>query len=148
MAVIFFVVTSCSSSSEKERSEEPTESDNRQTELVGEWRNLSMIVRMPDSTVNVPHGQWEAVLGIKPIRTTFSENGSFVSEYRTLEDSVFMTSAGTWSIEGDTLSMVERGNENKYFYSITGDTIIFRGFLDWDEDGQSDDHYTGMQLKQ
>lgn len=134
----------CSSGADEKKT---AQEDTAQPGIVGEWRNLSLIVRMPDSTVNVPEGQWEAVLGIKPIRTTFNENGTFVSEYRTLEDSVFMTSNGSWEIEGDTLSMVERGTENKYFYSLDGDTVTFRGYLDWDQDGLPNDHYAGKQVR-
>lgn len=140
---LLIITIGCSSGND----EKNAEAETTQPEIIGEWRNLSMIVRMPDSTVNVPEGAWEDVLGIKPIRTTFNENGTFVSEYRTLEDSVFMTSNGTWKIEGDTLAMIERGAENKYFYSIDGDTVTFRGYLDWDQDGLPNDHYAGKQLR-
>ena len=144
-SIFLFLMIGCTSSGEGEKSTEKLEDTS--SKILGEWRNLSMIVRMPDSTVNVPEGQWESVLGIKPIRTTFNENGSFISEYRTLEDSVFMTSNGTWQIEGDTLAMIERDNENKYYLSIDGDTAIFRGYLDWDQDGLPDDHYAGKQIR-
>lgn len=141
---VLLIMFGCSGSEEK-GTDVKEEATNQS--IIGEWRNVSLIVRMPDSTVNVPEGEWEAVLGIKPIRTTFNENGTFVSEYRTLEDSVFMTSNGTWLIEGDTLAMVERGIENKYHFYLDGETAIFRGYLDWDQDGQRNDHYAGKQLR-
>ncbi|MTI22737.1 hypothetical protein E1176_17020 [Fulvivirga sp. RKSG066] len=143
----FIAFTACSSNTNEGEEKNEAKNDKPGRELVGEWRNLSMIVRMPDSTVNVPEGKWEEVLGIKPIITTYSEDGTFISEYRTLEDSVFMTSAGSWSVKGDTLTMVERGNANKYYFSIDEDTAIFRGYLDWNEDGAADDHYVGKQTK-
>ncbi len=141
---ILIIIIACSSGTEEKT---VANEEVAQPGIIGEWRNLSLIVRMPDSTVSVREGQWEAVLGIKPIRTTFNENGTFISEYRTLEDSVFMTSNGSWEIEGDTLSMVERGTENKYFYAIDNDTVTFRGYLDWDQDGLANDHYAGKQFR-
>lgn len=143
-ALFFILLIACSSGTEEKQAAELKTANEA---IIGEWRNLSMIVRMPDSTVNVPEGKWEEVLGIKPIRTTFNENGTFVSEYRTLEDSVFMTSNGTWKIDGDTLAMIERGSENKYYFTVDGDTVIFRGYLDWDQDGLPNDHYAGKQIR-
>lgn len=123
----------------------------REALIGGEWRNLSMQVTIhgdeKDSVISVPEGEWENILQIKPITTVFHDDGTYTSEYRTLEDSVFMTSQGTWMLTSDTLFMVERGTGNGYKTSITGDIARFEGYLDWDEDGEADDHYIGKQKK-
>jgi len=115
--------------------------------MYGEWQNLSMIVRMQDSTLYVPEGKWEDLMGFKPIKTTFYEDGTYLSEYRTLTDSIFMSSNGTWKTHNDSLTMIEHGVENKYYYRVFGDTVIFRSFLDWDQDGLKNDHYAGKQIR-
>ncbi len=67
----------------------------------GEWRNESMRVecatyRGSDSTfvIDVPAGQWEAKMKMQPIRTTYKADGSYVSEYRTLSDSISLRRIG------------------------------------------------------
>ena len=122
--------------------------------LPGEWRNLSMKVNiksfknsLKDSITEVPEGQWEAILKIMPIRTFFKEDGTFSSEYRNLSDSIVFTSSGTWTAIGDTLSMTEAGGTSKYFTRIVNGKAEFTGYIDWDEDGKTDDLYFGIQKK-
>lgn len=142
---IIFLHFACSSGGGEQQ--EITEENVKPHELVGKWQNLSIIVRMPDSTAYVPQESWEEILQIKPIITAFNADGSFVSEYRSLEDSVIMTSTGTWQADADSLTMISEGQATRYFFSVDGDTVTFRGFLDWDQDGLSDDHYAGKQIR-
>ena len=118
--------------------------------LEGEWVNISMKVEVasePDTVVDVPAGKWEEALGIKPILTTFKKDSSFVSEYRNLGDSLFMTSSGIWWISGDSLYMEEHGVLNNYHFRLSNDTVRFTGYIDWDQDGQPDDLYYGEQVR-
>lgn len=142
------MLVACSGEKQKNESaiEESTEVKEGE-DLVGKWRNLEIIVRMPDSVLQVRDTLWQHKLGIKPIITAFNGDRTFHSEYRSPEDSLIMTSTGTWAVMGDTLSMIEHGIENKYHFLIAGDTVFFRGYLDWDQDGKANDHYAGKQLK-
>lgn len=145
--VSLLIVMSCSSDSKETEKNSAVKEETKNEKLIGSWKNLSMIVRMPDSTLNVAEGNWEDVLGIKPIITTFSEDGSYVSEYRTLEDSAFMTRTGAWMVENDSLTMIDGETPNKYHIEIIEDTVVFTGFLDWDQDGVDNDHYAGKQIR-
>lgn len=145
--LIFLIVTACSSERKESVNNDGEKIENKSKQLLGSWKNLSMIVRMPDSMLNVTEGSWEKVLGIKPIVTTFSEDGSYISEYRTLEDSVFMTRTGAWLVENDSLTMIDGNTPNKYHFEVMGDTVVFTGYLDWDQDGTDNDHYAGKQIR-
>ena len=84
---------------------------------------------------------------MKPIRTTFKDDGTFVSEYRNLGDTVMMTMPGSWEMNGDSLIMVENGLPNSYYVTIEDGIATFSGYIDWDGDDKSDDHYLGTQKK-
>ena len=128
--------------------------ENLKQALTGEWRNVSMKVNITslnntsrDSVTDVPEGQWETIMDIKPIRTVFREDGTFRSEYRNLADSIVFVSDGTWSVTGDSLSMTESGNTSSYFTRISNGKAEFTGYIDWDQDGKADDLYFGIQEK-
>jgi hypothetical protein len=145
------VLISCESS-KKGQKEAKVEKNLLADDLIGEWKNLALTVNMKngdiDSILNVPEGQWEKVLNIKPIATTFTTEGTYTSVYKSLEDEIMMTSSGTWAISGDTLRMTERGEDNYYHTKIENGIGTFTGYIDWDQDGEADDLYTGTQKKQ
>lgn len=100
-----------------------------------------------DSVFNIPKGQWEAVLKIKPILTTYLEDGNYNSEYINLDGSPLQTSTGQWRVEGDSLYLTEQGQTTAYFFEWQEGRATFKGYLDWDNDGASDDLYVGVQVK-
>ncbi len=124
----------------------------------GEWRNESMRVecatyRGSDSTfvIDVPAGQWEAKMRMQPIRTTYKADGSYVSEYRTLSDSISLRRKGTWTANGKRLILRETEPDSREYvneYSISGKRARFSSTLDFDSDGKTDDLYEGVQRKQ
>jgi len=126
--------------------------------LFGEWRNESMRVecatyRGSDSTVviDVPAGQWEAKMRMQPIRTTYKADGSYVSEYRTLSDSISLRRLGNWTANGKRLILRETEPDSREYvndYSISGKRARFSSTLDFDSDGKTDDLYEGVQRKQ
>jgi len=126
--------------------------------LVGEWRNESLKIKInsfnnTDSIIiseskNVT--EWEKNLHIRPIRTFFKPDGTYYSEYRTLGDSIFRKTSGTWVIEGDSIIMNELQPEKAFFklhISINNNLAIFQGVIDFDGDGKMDDEYFGTQRK-
>ncbi len=124
----------------------------------GEWRNESLRVecatyRGSDSTyvLNVPAGKWEAIMKMKPIRTTYKPDGSYISEYRSLGDSVLIQRQGGWFANGHELTMRETKpdtREYQFKYRFKGDLATFSSMLDFDSDGKNDDKYNGVQRKQ
>ena len=83
-------------------------------ELTGEWRNRYVKVTLnndpPSDSAKIMEADstnWEARLGIQPIRTHFNADGSFYSEYRSRKDSLVRRPSGDWTVEGDTLIMTQ-----------------------------------------
>ncbi len=100
-----------------------------------------------DSVFSVPKGEWEAVLKIKPILTTYLEDGNYNSEYIGLDGNPLQTTSGKWGVEGDTLYLTEQGKTTAYFFEWQEGKAAFKGYLDWDNDGLEDDLYVGIQVK-
>lgn len=122
--------------------------------LIGSWTNVDLKVSLNHHKVGdsayqfeVPIGQWEAMLNIKPILTDFRDDGSYRSEYRTLEDSLIREIEGKWQFEQDSLILIEAGTATLYHVEMMDTLVIFTGWLDWDQDGEADDLYTGRQSK-
>ena len=123
-------------------------------QLIGSWTNVDLKVSLNhhqegDSAYQfeVPVGQWEAILNIKPILTDFRDDGSYRSEYRTLEDSLIREVEGKWQFNRDSLILIEAGTATLYHVEMVDSLVIFTSWLDWDQDGEADDLYTGRQVK-
>ncbi|MBL3655718.1 hypothetical protein [Fulvivirga sediminis] len=146
------LILSCSTPKEKEEKVDASEPLPLQQTLLGEWRNLTLEVTISDadsdSYLHVPEGKWEEVFQVKPVRTTFNSDSTYTSEYRSLEDSVIMVNTGIWYIEDDSLVYINRGQKFKYQVLLEDDEAIFKGYVDWDGDGEVDDFYNGKQKKQ
>ena len=95
----------------------------------------------------VPVGKWEEILKIKPILTTYSEDGSYESEYINLDGTPMQTTRGMWEIDGDSLFLTESSVRTGYHMQWMDGKAKFSGYLDWDSDGEADDLYTGVQIK-
>lgn len=150
--VLALVVTSCSDKKEKEITYKlPASSDSLKSQLVGTWSNLTLHVEMKsdngDSVLIIEKGEWESTLKIKPIETSFREDGTFISTYYTLDGEIMMTNEGVWYIEEDSVVLVQDNVATSYKASIEEDVATFKGYVDWDQDGEVDDYYQGTQGK-
>jgi hypothetical protein len=134
------------------------QSDNNKKKLTGEWENISLRVTLhtfqgTDSTrlVEVPEGKWEEIMGIRPIRTFYRENGTYNSRHYSLGDSLFYNPSGKWHFSGDSLVMTdtfpENGKTYRYLVRFEDDFAEFIGKEDVDGDGENDDDYHGLQRR-
>jgi hypothetical protein len=129
--------------------------DNYQL-LEGEWRNVSMTLVQhsvdsdrPDSVLVIKDGDWNNALQMAPIRTTYNGNGTYVSRYYNLSDSLVFESEGTWHFLGDSLYMQADESTTAYHLQwLDNDQARFVARLDWDGEGYPDDEYEGVQQKQ
>lgn len=102
------------------------------------------------TTMEADSTNWEARLGIKPIRTHFMEDGTYYSEYRNKKDSLVRRPSGTWSIKGDSLTMTQLKPDQsllKVQVKINNDHASFSGLIDFDGEGVWNDEYFGVQKK-
>ena len=137
---------------------EQDRSEGLRKDIMGEWRNVYLkvttnVLGSVDSArvTECDSTNWEKMLGIKPIRTFFLPDGTYRSEYYNLKDSLFMTNTGVWKISRDSLTMEQlqpKAAAYKVRTSVTNGLAEFDGVIDFDNDGQADDHYQGKQRKQ
>ena len=150
----------CNESTNQTEVKEPTIKD----QLVGTWSNTYLKLELnadgPKDSVKVnevKEENWGEQLGIKPIVTTFKEDGTYGSKYYNLKDSLVRETTGKWTImEGDSLLMTELTPEKSEFKlhlsfakKADGKTDLarFKGVIDFDMDGKADDLYYGEQKR-
>jgi len=132
----------------------PSENNN----IVGTWENVLLDVKMvsldgiegKDSAVFVTKERWEEQLKIKPIRTTYEADSSWVSNYFDLKGENISRTSGKWWVNKDTLWMqtLKPKNElNLYTYKVNENKAWFKTTVDWDSDGTADDIYYGEQVR-
>ena len=144
---VLVVMLACSFNSDKA---------GRET-IIGQWRNktVKIIVNSFNNTdsvftVEADEQNWEARLKSRPIRTYFKEDGTYLSEYRNLKDSIFYTPSGVWKWKGDSPRMTQLKPHQAIlnFKLDIHDTIAsFHGLIDFDGDGKRDDEYFGTQKR-
>lgn len=122
--------------------------------LIGTWENTTLNVQTntaqgQDTTINmmIENGQWEEILGIKPIITTYLADGTFKSEYFGLDGEPVGTEEGKWRIRNDSLVLKSGGYDSVYKVIFEDEQARFISYLDWDQDGEADDLYDGWQKK-
>jgi len=161
---ISLLTASCQSNSGSEQS--PPKQDERNTatatkilkpkQLYGEWRNVSMVIttahNTPASTLEeYKEENWEKELKIKPIRTYYNADGTYISEYRDLDNIVFNTTSGTWEIKQDSVVLHQAKPEKRsaaYHVKFQNENLAtFSALLDWTNNGKKDDLYVGKQQR-
>ena len=94
--------------------------------------------------------EWKQILGIRPIFTLYNADGTYYSVYRNLKDSIVHQPSGIWKVDGDSLFVNQKYPSDyvtAFHFSIDGSKVEFVGILDWDRDGESDDLYSGIQIR-
>jgi hypothetical protein len=108
---------------------------------------MKITFQKQDSIFNVPEGQWENILKIKPILTSYYPDGRYESKYYNLEDSLLFTSQGNWALNGDSIYLKEGGITTTYRFISALPRATFIGLLDWNQDGDVYEIYEGVQVK-
>jgi hypothetical protein len=123
--------------------------------LVGSWINDAFTVEVnhksgTTQTFSVTPGTWEETLQLKRIVTEWQPDGSYRSDHFGLEDTLLFAVSGKWQQQMDSITFLQTTPREATYtlqFRISGDTLFFNGYLDWDGDGDSDDHYSGRQLR-
>jgi len=163
---LFLLVVSCQSPTNTEKKPpnattqkptvKPTITTLKPEQLMGEWRNVSMTITTAYNTASskvekYEEENWEKDLKIKPIRTYYKPDGSYLSEYRSLDDVVFSTTSGTWEVKQDSVVLNQTKPEvRSAAYHIKfhdENTATFTAMLDWTNNGKKDDLYIGKQQR-
>ena len=130
------------------------ESGLKMEDLVGEWENTSLEVKMntfqnrdTTSYLSAPEGKWEEVLKIQPIRTVYEADSTYTSLYKDLEGNPLGENKGTWFVRNDSLILTANDVEYTYAVEFAESKARFVSLQDWDQDGQADDLYDGWQKR-
>jgi len=168
IALNLFII-SCQSNSNSDQN--PPQNDNKATttntvttntntlkpkQLYGEWRNVSMVITTAHNTTKsaveeYKEENWEKDLKIKPIRTYYNADGTYISEYRDIDNIVFNTTSGAWEIKKDSVILHQSKPEKRsaaYHVKFQNENIAtFTAMLDWTNNGKKDDLYVGKQQR-
>lgn len=134
----------------------PTSDLLKPEQFYGEWRNVSMEITTAYNTSSskiesYKEENWERDLKIKPIRTYYKTDGTYMSEYRDLEGVVFSTTSGKWLVKQDSVYLNQTKPETRgaaYHVEFHDDnSATFSAMLDWTSNGKKDDLYIGKQQR-
>jgi hypothetical protein len=129
--------------------------------IVGTWDSYSILIQIKSAHGIVQHDSviaignpaiWQAKMQQKPIRTVYSPDGNYVATYRNLRDSIVDIRLGKWTMQHDSILVLSQQDPvpmtTQYAVKFLKDGAEFRRFdYDFDEDGQNDDSFLGIQSK-
>lgn len=129
-----------------------------QEELTGTWTIDKIHVKMntvhgtdKDSVAIVDQSDFIEQLGIYSNVEHYLANGSFENDFYVSQDSIILTTSGTWTIIGTDSLKIEQtkpvAQTRYYSVKIKKNRGIFIGLVDWDGDGHEDDEYTGTSTR-
>ncbi len=87
---------------------------------------------------------------LKPMITVLNDDGTYFLEYRAQNDSLVARPTGEWSVKDDSIRFHQlTPTEYLYSYHVTmmPDKAEFRGMMDYDGDGKSDDEMIALSRK-
>ena len=127
-------------------------------QIVGKWSNNVLKLEMKsyknsDSVTifETNETDWESKMKIRPIITTFKQNGTYNVVHKNLNDSIVYYLAGKWMVIGDSLHMMDTFPEinpvYKYKIKFSNKSLEYFGMEDCDGDGKKDDLYYSKQVK-
>lgn len=129
-----------------------TAGEDLKTALTGTWQTFQINVAINSAdgrdtfrTESLTQEVWEKTFNMEPPVYYFQTDQKFRRVHRTLAGEVFSQSRGMWNTFGDTLVLIEPDTTYQYFVRIANGKATFRTFQDWDDDGEIDDEYQGLQ---
>jgi len=162
LLMIPLIWISCSTpDKQKESVESPTkimvEEVNITDLMVGKWDSKILKVNKPtvggsDQTeiIDVNPDNYEAIVGLKTATIYFFKDSTYREEYILPDNQIAFTQEGIWRIDGDSLITLITSpsvNEFKYHLRIEGDTAFFTARMDYDGDGEKDDDFYGVSVR-
>lgn len=122
------------------------------TALKGTWQTFQINVAINTAdgrdtfrTESLTQEVWEKAFNMESPVYYFQADQKFRRVHRTLNGEIFSQSRGMWNTFGDTLVLIEPDTTYQYLVRIGNGKATFRTFLDWDDDGEADDEYQGLQ---
>lgn len=146
-----FILSSCQTEPKDQEAEAET-LDLAQT-LPGTWEMVSLRVKVnsfenTDSSyvLEIKEEEWDKVYFVKPVKTYYELDNKYRRAYFNVNGEVVSEDRGMWNAFSDTLMMIEPNVTYQYKIDQQPSGLLqFSTVLDWDNDGQEDDEYLGVQ---
>jgi hypothetical protein len=120
--------------------------------LKGTWQTFQINVAINSAdgrdtfrTVSYTQEVWEKGFNMEPPVYYFQPDQKYRLVHRSLEGNIVDQTRGIWNTFGDTLVLIEPERTTQYLVRLANGKATFRNFQDWDEDGEADDEYQGLQ---
>lgn len=137
---------------------DPAESAQDQTEplpleeaIPGRWETIEIRTEVNSyegrdtSFVDlITEADWLQVYAMKPIRTTFQPDGTFLREHELRSGEMIDQVNGTWGIYQDSIIVNSPQESQRYGVRFENDKMVLEARLDWDNDGAADDYYRSV----
>jgi hypothetical protein len=135
LTLILFVGNGC----DKDNGVEPEKNKS----IIGAWRMVSVKLKdTPIGDLSMPAAQFLMMSGTGATTSTlqFNEDGS-ASLTTTYADSADEVVAGTWTKEGDKLTIIGAGIDDTVSYNVKGSTLTLTRMMpiDFESDGTAED---------
>ena len=92
----------------------------------------------------ITEADWLQVYAMKPIRTTFQPDGTFLREHELRSGEMIDQVSGTWGIYQDSIIVNSPRETQRYGVRFENDKMVLEARLDWDKDGAADDYYRSV----
>ncbi len=122
-------------------------------DFYGVWQGVSLKVNINAgldiadsvSIFEIQEQQWEKTLSVKPVLTYYFPDSTYRQEFIALDGVVYDSIRGLWNVIGDTLILISPQATYQYKFKINEGLSEYKGYIDWDSDGQEDDEYVSIQ---
>lgn len=122
-----------------------------ETAIPGRWETIELRTEVNSfegrdtSYVEViSEGDWLRIFAMKPVRTTFHPDGTFLREHEMRTGEIIDRVEGRWGIYRDSILMSSPRETQRFGVSFENDKLVLQSRLDLDGDGRADDHYRSV----
>lgn len=124
--------------------------------VVGRWilqKQTSVVNALEEGaekdTIVVLEDRQYRELSLKPAEIEYGPEGAYLLVFKDYADQIKLRKPGLWMFNHDTLVYMQMDStvENKYAAVLTDTTMTLKGFIDYDDDGNTDDAYEGFYRK-
>lgn len=124
--------------------------------VVGRWilqKQTSVVNALEEGaekdTIVVLEDKQYRELSLKPAEIEYGAEGAYLLVFKDYADQIKLRKPGLWMFNHDTLVYMQMDStvENKYAAVLTDTTMTLKGFIDYDDDGKTDDAYEGFYRK-
>lgn len=148
--ILLVMITSCQQNQAEEQTVEEATVDLKAA-LQGTWQTyqINVAVNSADGkdtfrTESLTEAIWKKRFLMEPPVYYFQADQKYRLVHRNMDGLIVDQSRGMWNTFGDTLVLIEPDATYNYRVKLGEGKAAFRTFLDWDDDGETDDEFQSL----